>query len=125
MARPEVGRPNRRRNRRCSGTTTCCEDRVTSKRGLGLLEVLGLRGFDPRTPAKLVRHRSRRYDMQELVQRGWLEPYQSFQGRPVFDGCGQIVSFVGLEGSRAQFTGIYRVGARIASLRAPFPADCP
>src|SRR5262245_17603490 len=93
--------------------------------GLGLLELLELRGFDRGWRAKLVRHRDPRYDVQELARKGWLDAYQAFQSRPIFDGLGHIVSFVGLEGSRARLAGIYRVGRRRPSARAPIPHGCP
>ena len=91
---------------------------------LGILDLLSLRGFDPKTKAKLVRHQHARYG-SELYKRGWFEPYQRFQGKPIFDGCDYVVSFVGAGQTRARFVGIYRVGARIPASDAPKPKDCP
>ena len=58
---------------------------------LGIVELLELRGFDPKRPAKLVRHKDTRYDVHDLMRRGWLDAYQASQSRPVFDGCERIV----------------------------------
>jgi hypothetical protein len=92
---------------------------------LSLIELLELRGFDRRGRTKLVRHRDSRYDMHELARHGWFEAYQAFQSRPIFKGCDRIVSFIGLDGSRARLAGVYRVGACRSAVEAPLPAGCP
>jgi hypothetical protein len=93
---------------------------------LDILEVLKLRGFDPKPKqCKLVRHQDSRYDVLDLQRRGWLETYQSFQSRPVFDGLDSIVSFVGVGGTRARFVGVYRVLSRKAGNEVQLPSGCP
>lgn len=76
---------------------------------LGLIDILKIAGFDPTLPTKLARHQDRRYPVQELRRYGWLEFYQSYQGKPKFHGARQIVSFYGLAGTRAGFYGVYKV----------------
>ena len=92
---------------------------------LGILELLALRGFDRTSRFKFVRHQDQRLDLQEIMRRGWFELYQSFQSKPKFDHCDYIISFSGMDGSRAKLHGVYRVGKRGPSLSMPFPADCP
>lgn len=100
---------------------------------LGIVDLLRLKGFDPTRSAKLVRHQDtrydvlhdRRYDVHDLLRRGLLEIYQSYQSKPVFDGCDVIISFVGEEGTKARFIGVYRVLRRIAGSDAPLPPDFP
>jgi hypothetical protein len=91
---------------------------------LGIVDLLKLFGFTE-ARSKLVRHQDKRYDVHDLMRQGWLETYQALQKRPIFDNLDFIVSFVGLEGSRALLAGVYRVGQRKdASLISP-PAGCP
>ena len=93
---------------------------------LGILDLLQLRGYDPTLPAKLVRHQDARYNVNDLLRNGWFDIYQGGQSKPKFDGCQFIVSFVGLEGSKARFIGVYRVhGKRTNVVDIPLPPDCP
>jgi hypothetical protein len=88
---------------------------------LRLLELLRPRGLDTNARIKLVRHQDKRVDIQELEREGFLEIYQSYQSKPVFD-CDFLVVFTGLENSRARFFGVYRVGERSRSTDKPLPA---
>jgi hypothetical protein len=90
-------------------------------RPLGIVDLLGLRGFDATRPTKLVRHQDRRCDVIDLMRRGWLEFYQATQSRPVFDRCERIVSFVGAGGTRARLIGVYRVLGRRDGRGIPIP----
>jgi hypothetical protein len=92
---------------------------------LGIVELLALRGFDRNARFKLVRHQDQRSDIQRLLREGWFEAYQSFQSRDVFDDCDFIISFTGLESSRAKLHGIYKVGKRSNSTSVKFPRHCP
>lgn len=60
---------------------------------------------------KLVRHKDHRQNVYNLYRfrRSEFEDYQSVQSKPVFDGVDYIVSFIGEEGKRARFVGVYRV----------------
>jgi hypothetical protein len=91
---------------------------------LGIVDLLKLFGFAD-TRSKLVRHQDKRYDVRDLLRRGWFETYQSTQKKPVFDNLDRIVSFIGLEGSRALLTGIYQVGQRRDASLVSLPPGCP
>jgi hypothetical protein len=92
---------------------------------LGIVDLLVLRGFDRTRPAKLVRHQDARYDVHDLMRRGWFKYYQATQSRPVFDRCERIVSFVGSGGTKARFIGVYRVNGRSDRRQIPSPAGFP
>jgi hypothetical protein len=92
---------------------------------LGIIELLTLRGFDRTSRFRLVRHQDKRYDVGSLIRDGWFELYQSIQSEAKFDDCDFIVSFTGLESSRAKLHGVYRVGNRTKSNAWPFPRQCP
>src|SRR5215813_11688577 len=68
---------------------------------LGVLDMLGFYGFDRHCRAKLVRHKEDKYPVEELLRNGWLDLYQSYQGKPRFDNLDAIVSFYGQTGTRA------------------------
>jgi hypothetical protein len=92
---------------------------------LGILDLLELAGLPLTARVKLVRHQDPHYDAQDLLRRGWLEAYQKFQSKPVFDNLDYIVSFTGMGGSRARFLGVFRVGPRRPSVNVPLPRGCP
>lgn len=92
---------------------------------MNIVELLQLRGLDTRAKIKLIRHQDKRYDVHDLYRTGQIETYQSYQGKPIFE-CDYIVCFIGMDGSRALFFGVYRVlgGCRPAP-DVPIPADFP
>lgn len=93
----------------------------STTKSLGIVDLLALRGFDQTRPAKLVRHGGE-FDMDELVRtKACFDYYQATQGRPVFDGCERIVSFIATGGACARFVGVYRVKGRSNDCR-PRPA---
>ena len=93
---------------------------------LGLLELLALRGFVPDGKrVKLVRHTNGQIDIESLARAGWLETYQKFQSRKVFDKCNIIIVFIGEDGNSSRFVGIYDVGPRISAAEALLPPDFP
>jgi hypothetical protein len=101
---------------------------MSNQTRLGILDLLALYGFDSAFPTKLVRHQDARYDVHDLMRRGWLEYYQATQSRPVFDHCERIISFVGTAGTTARFIGVYRVRGRRSKSDArevPRPAGFP
>src|SRR5688572_16151710 len=89
---------------------------------LGILELLIPRGLDPKSRTKIVRHQDKRYDVHELERKGLLDLYQGYQSKPVFE-CDYIISFLGLESSRARFHGVFRVVGKTAASDRPLPAD--
>ena len=91
---------------------------------IGILDLLGLYGsLNPRT-TKLVRHLDTRFDLRDVQRQGWIETYQSFQNKTVFDRCEHIVSFMGLSGARAEFIGVFNVTGRRAGRRTILPPGC-
>lgn len=93
--------------------------------GLGILDLLQMRGFNPASRSKLVRHQDKRWDLHDLFRRGWLEAYQKFQSKPVFENLDYIVSFVGTGGTQARLVGVYRVGGRSSGSAGGLPPECP
>jgi hypothetical protein len=74
---------------------------------------------------KFVRHQEDRYPVDVLRRNDWLVTYQGYQATEVFRGLDHLVSFYGLNGTRAGFEGVYRiVGVRPAS-DGPTPTTCP
>lgn len=92
---------------------------------LGVLDLLKMFGFDPACRSKLVRHQDKRYDVHDLLRRGWLEAYQRFQSKPIFDGQDFVVSFVGAEGTHARFVSVYKVLGRRSGQDGSLPPGCP
>lgn len=92
---------------------------------IGILDLLALAKIPLDGRVKLVRHLDKRYDVHDLFRRGWLETYQAFQSKPVFHNADTLVSFVGLEGSRARLVGVYRVEGYQSGKRGHLPPGCP
>lgn len=93
---------------------------------IGLTELLSLRGFRPTEKhVKLVRHKDSRLDLEALKSAGWLDVYQRFQSKAVFDNCHQIIVFIGEEAGSSRFIGVYDVGRRDAAQESMLPAGFP
>jgi hypothetical protein len=92
---------------------------------LDLIELLRLRNLPESARTKIVRHRDARISMAELRSRGWFETYQGFQSNAVFHHCDYIVSFIGMEYSRAVMTGVYRVIGHVRSEEKVPPPEYP
>ena len=93
---------------------------------MGSSQLLSVRNFNPdRKHVKLVRHKDSQFDLETLRRTPWFDIYQQYQSRPVFDGCTQIVSFIGEEYPKSRFVGVYDVGTRRSAAEFPLPADCP
>jgi hypothetical protein len=88
---------------------------------LGIIELLSSRGLDANARVKLVRHQGDCHDFDELDRKGLLELYQSYQSKPVFTKCDYIVSFIGMENSRARFYGVYQVCGHVPARERPLP----
>jgi hypothetical protein len=76
---------------------------------IAVLDILKIAGFSATPRSGLVRHQHDRYPAEELRRHGWLEPYQSNQGRSVFHHVDHIVACYGVHGTRAAFDGVYQV----------------
>jgi hypothetical protein len=91
----------------------------------GIVDLLKIFGFDETLTTKLVRHQDSRYDVSGLIRDGWFDLCQSLQARPVFNGCQQIVSFVGDGSRRARFVGLYKILNQASASKSLVPEDCP
>jgi hypothetical protein len=92
---------------------------------IGIIDLLRLCGFDPSCRSKLVRHQDNRWKSDDLLRRGWLDVYQSFQSKPVFDKLDYIISFIAVNGTQARLVGVYKVLGRRAGSSGVLPAGCP
>lgn len=92
---------------------------------IGIIDLLRVYGFDPSCRSKIVRHQDKRYESHELLRRGWLDAYQSFQSKPVFDDLDYIISFMGVGGTQARLLGVYKVLGRRRGNTGTLPPGCP
>ena len=78
---------------------------------LGLLELLVGRGFSPDpSKVKLVRHKDKRFDLEQWLGTPLFDRYQAFQSKPVFRECTHIVVLLGEDGTKCRLVGVYAVG---------------
>jgi hypothetical protein len=61
---------------------------------------------------KMIRHPLSKPDVKLIYEMGFIEAYQAEQGKPVFDGCKYILSFLGTSNTNALFIGCYKVGMK-------------
>ena len=76
---------------------------------LTLHELLKNRNFDFSEEAILVRHKDKRINMFDLIEKNYFEFYQSTQNRKSFDKVKFMIVFIGLESTKALFYNIYRI----------------
>lgn len=87
-----------------------------------LQELLVGQGIDlART--KLIRHNLSKKVIAENYEHGYLELYQSIQSPVRFKNCDMVISFLGKDGTTAEFQGCYRVGSTKPYKRAEMPED--
>jgi hypothetical protein len=91
---------------------------------MNIVELLEIKGLDTSKRIKLVRHQDQRYDVKEFQRKGQLDIYQSYQGYEIFN-CDIIVSFLGLEGTKALFYGVFKVGKVSPPGVVPTPKGFP
>lgn len=94
-------------------------------KSLGILDLLRLSKVPLIGNVTLVRHLDRKYDVHDLLRRGWLETYQAFQSKPVFHNSNTLVSFIGLEGRRARLVGVFNVRGHRSGRSGLLPPGCP
>lgn len=77
-------------------------------------ELLYNRGLQRDKAIKLVRHKSRGMDLYDTYRKdkATFFAYQNKQGKEVFKGVDYIVSFIGEEGVRARFVGVFKILGR-------------
>jgi GIY-YIG catalytic domain len=69
---------------------------------------------------RLVRHKDRRTDLNQLYAEGKLEIYQSYMSKPWFHRAKYVISFLGLHGRHAKFIGVFEVGKILNSNESGF-----
>src|SRR5260370_26342977 len=81
---------------------------------MNLCELLGMRNVRVSTAltkhrVKAVRHQDHPgRDVHGLYKKGYLDIYQQYQRVRIFENCDYVVSFLGVEGTYAKFTGMFR-----------------
>lgn len=77
-------------------------------------ELLYNRGLDQNAKIKLVRHKDQRQDLYNLYRTEYPEflKYQNSQSKDVFRNVDYIVSFIGEEGNRSRFIGVFKITDR-------------
>jgi hypothetical protein len=88
-------------------------------------DLLQLNKLDMTAKIKMVRHQEPKYNLADFRSQGIFDLYQTIQGRPVFDKCDYLVSFIGQKGSRALFCGVYKVNGRRSGKEIILPEDFP
>lgn len=92
---------------------------------MNIVELLKLRGLDTKKSTKMIRHTDHKdYPVSKMTEEHF-EFYQQCQGKPVFRRCDYVVSFLGLEGTKAKFIGVYRVEGEELLKRKPPPENYP
>lgn len=92
---------------------------------MNIVELLKIRGLDTKKSTKMVRHTDHgNYRIREMT-REQLEFYQQCQSKQVFSGCDYIVSFRGIEGTKAEFIGVYKVKDEERLKRKHLPENYP
>ena len=75
-----------------------------------LIEVLKMRGLDvDNGKIKIVRHQHPPWDLSELIRRGQFDIYQWVQSKSIYHKCEFVVSFLGIEKTKAKLIGVYRI----------------
>jgi len=70
---------------------------------------------------RLVRHADQRWDLKEMIRRGFFGPYESHQEKPKFHGIDYLLTFLGERGSRSRFLGCKRILSEHNEPRPPGP----
>ena len=84
-------------------------------------DLLQINNLDVTAKVKMVRHQEPKYNLADFRSQGIFDLYQSIQGRPVFDNCEYLASFIGQKGSRALFCGVYKVNGRKSGKEIELP----
>ena len=74
-----------------------------------LNELLKNRNFDYSKDTILVRHKDKRINIFDLVEQNYFEFYQATQNRKSFDKAKFMITFMGLESTKALLYNIYRI----------------
>ena len=74
---------------------------------------------------RIVRHQHSKYPVTDLLSQDLFEVYQAYQRKPVFHEASQILTFYGLDGTRACFFGIFQNRGRSNSTARPALTKSP
>ena len=92
---------------------------------MNIVELLKLRGLDTEKSTKMIRHTDHEdYPVSDMTKEQ-LEFYQQCQSKQVFTGCDYVVSFLGIERTKAKFIGVYKVDGEEQLQRKPLPENYP
>jgi hypothetical protein len=92
---------------------------------MNLNELVKMRGFDIKKRIKLVRHKEKGFDVNSLYKQGMIDIYQSIQSKDVFRDCDVILSFIGIEESKAVYIGAYEIGTKLNFSKENIPEYFP
>jgi hypothetical protein len=92
---------------------------------MNLSELVKMRGFDINKKIKLVRHKEKGFDINSLYKQGLIDIYQSIQSKDVFRDCDVILSFIGIEESKAVYIGAYEIGTKLNFNKENIPEYFP
>ncbi len=81
-------------------------------------ELLYQRGLKKGVKIKMLRHKDDRIDIANMYRNDYKTfiEYQASQSKPIFEDVDYLVSFIGEEGNRARFVGVYEVYGHIVRL---------
>lgn len=89
-----------------------------------LYELVKMRGLDSKA-VKLIRHQELTYDINMLYKTGFINDYQSVQSKDIFKGCQYILSFLGVEATKAIYIGAYKKISMTQTEVNSLPIDYP
>ena len=92
---------------------------------MNIVELLKLRGLDTEKSTKMVRHTDHEGYPVSKMTKEHLEVYQQCQSKQVFSGCDYVVSFLGIERTKAKFIGVYKVKGEEPLKRKHLPESYP
>ena len=92
---------------------------------MNIVELLKLRGLDTEKSTKMIRHTDHGDYLISEMTRAQLEFYQQCQSEQVFSYCDYIVSFLGVERTKAKFIGVYKVKDEERLKRKHLPENYP
>lgn len=74
-------------------------------------DILEYAGIDTSKRIKIARHKDKRVgvNLEELIETGYFQLYQSYQEKNVFKDCDYLVSCVGIKQNQAMLLGVYKV----------------
>ena len=92
---------------------------------MNIVELLKLRGLDTKKSTKMIRHTDHEdYPVSEMTEEHF-EFYQQCQSKQVFSGCDYVVSFLGIERTKAKLIGVYKVEDEEPLKCKPLPENYP